>query len=219
MASIQPDIARVDRIATPWRRALAILPLALLVLTAVTLRLGVRSDASALGFGFLWGLTFLQLVVAYVIFYVLVRETIPGRSARPAHWVAAFIVIVLAQLCVGYLTFTQSPMLVDPERALRVGASCLYRMSLIGLPVLALGLFLASRGLPMRPRITGLAAGLIGGLVAEAIYRTHCPFSHLDHMFPWHTSAVAILGLVGFFAGAAWELGRARQWRQRRSHR
>jgi hypothetical protein len=203
----------------PWRRALAIVPVALLLLAAIALRLGVRSDASALGFSLLWGLSLLQLLLAYGIFYLLVRETIPGSSARPALWVVTFVAVTLAQLGVGYLTFSRSPMIVEPERALRVGATCLYRMSLIGVPILALGLVVASRGLPLRPRITGLGAGLLGGLVAEAIYRTHCPFAHLDHMLPWHTSAVALLGIVGFFAGAAWELARVRHWRERRSPR
>lgn len=203
----------------PWRRALAVAPIALLLLAAVTLRLGVRSDASTLGFGLLWGLTFLQLLLAYGIFYFLIRETMPGSSARPALWVGTFVAVVVAQLGVGYVTYSQSPIVIETERALPVGATCLYRMSLIGLPILALGLVVASRGLPLRPRITGLGAGLIGGLAAEAIYRTHCPFAHLEHMFPWHTSAVALLGIVGFFAGAAWELARVRQWRERRTRR
>lgn len=177
----------------------------------------MRSDASTLGFGLLWGLTLLQLLMAYGVFYLVIRETLPGNAARPALWIAIFVAVILAQLGVSRVTFWSSPMVIEPERALRVGASCLYRMSLIGLPVLGLCLFLASRGLPLRPRVTGLASGLLGGLVAEAIYRTHCPFSHFDHMLPWHTGAVAVLGLAGFFAGAAWELTRVRRWRHRRN--
>jgi hypothetical protein len=180
---------------------------------------GVRSDASSLGYVFLWGLSFAQLFLAYGMFYLLVRETIPGHSARPTLWIATFVVIVIAQLGVAYVSFTRSPVVLDPDSTLRIGAICLSSMSLIGLPVLAVFLTLASRGLPLRPRITGLASGLVGGLVAEAIYRTHCPYTHLDHMFPWHTTAVALLGLVGFFAGAAWELSRVRAWRQRRGSR
>jgi hypothetical protein len=191
----------------------------LLILGAIALSLGVRSDATKLGFTLLWGLSFLQLTLAYGIFYLVIRETVPGNAARPALWLATFVAIILVQLGVGQVTFWASPTIIQPERALRVGASCLYRMSLIGLPVLGLCLILASRGLPLRPRMTGLAAGLLSGLVAEAIYRTHCPFSHVGHMLPWHTGAVAVLGLAGFFTGVVWELARVRHWRHRRSAR
>jgi hypothetical protein len=216
-AAIESDTSRVRADPSPGKKAIGILPYALLALATMTLVFGLRRDASELGAWVLWGLGAVQLLVAYGIFLLVVRDTIPGRAARPGIWLAALVAVVGAQLGVAYLTFGRSPLMVPSEREVAIGASCLARMTLVALPVLLLALVVASRGLPLRPRIIGLVSGFASGLVAEAVYRTHCPFSHTSHVLPWHGGAVALLGLIGFFAGAVWGLRQTRMWRRRRS--
>lgn len=215
-AAIRPETEPIRKIAPPWRRALVLVPYALVAVAVLTLSRGVRSDAALLGPWFLFGVSAVQLAASYALFRIVLRETIPGSSSRPWAWTAAAGLVVLVQLASSEWTAIRSPYPMAAGRELSVGAACLGFMSVIGVPVLLFGMIYASRGIPLRPRLTGLSLGLVGGLAAEAIYRTHCPYSHLGHMVAWHTGAVVFLALVGFFAGTVWELQRVERWRQRR---
>lgn len=216
-AAIESEESAAPRMSTPWRRAFVLVPYALVALAVLTVIRGARPDAEILGRWMLFGLSAVQLAASYALFRFVLHEAIPGRATRPWTWVGVASGVVVLQLGVSEWTQHRSPFPMDPERAFGIGSTCLGLMTLVGVPMLAIGMVLASRGLPLRPRLTGLATGLVGGLLAEAIYRTHCPYTHLTHMLVWHAGAVAFLALVGFFAGAAWEAQRVERWRERRA--
>jgi hypothetical protein len=97
-------------------------------------------------------------------------------------------------------------------------AMCFWRISMLGVPPVLLVLWLLSRGLPLRPKIAGLLAGIGGGLVSEGVYRLHCGVSHPAHVVGWHTTAVLVMGLLGLLAGMWWERHQLRRWREQSRH-
>lgn len=214
--AIEPELEPTPRLSAPWKRAVGVVPYAALCLSVLTVTRGLRGDSDVVGPWLLWGLGSVQLIAAFFVFRSVLREALPGSSGRPKAWLLALGVVLSLQIGISMLTQAKSPVFLASERALTVGLTCFGIMSMVGVPVLILGLFLASRGLPARPRIIGLVAGLAGGLLAEAVYRTHCPYTHLTHMLSWHTGAVVLLGALGFFAGATWDLKRTAEWKRRR---
>jgi hypothetical protein len=219
-SEIAHDMRPVRRLSSGWLRALFVLPYALLALVLLLLVTGLRSDSQDLGLEVLWGLGFLQLLSAYLIFSVALRQAVPGDAVNPKFWLASPALALLVPMVVAIWTYMESPLEIPAERVLGYGLACFSLTSLLGVLPLVIGLWLLSRGLPLRPRVAGLLTGLGGGLLAEAVYRMHCPYSHLSHVLPWHGGAVLLLGLVGFCSGVLWENRRLRQWQdQHRSLR
>ena len=213
-SEIAQDLRPVKRLSSGWLRALFILPYAFFALAVLLLALGLRSDSENLGPGVLWGLGFLQLMVAYFIFYIALRQAVPGEAVGPRVWLAFPAIILLVQMVVAMWTYRYSPLEIPSERVLPYGLACFSLTSLFAVVPLVIGLWLLSRGLALRPRVAGLLTGLGGGLLAEAVYRMHCPFSQLTHVLPWHGGAVLMLGLVGFCSGVLWEALRLRRWEE-----
>jgi hypothetical protein len=93
----------------------------------------------------------------------------------------------------------------------------MFRISLLGVVPALTALWLLTRGLPLRPKLAGLFAGLAGGMLAEGVYRLHCGLSHPGHVAPWHTGAVLVIGLLGGVFGLWWERNRIRRFLNQRS--
>ena len=91
-------------------------------------------------------------------------------------------------------------------------ALCFGRISALGVPPVILVLWLLSRGLPLRPKVAGLLAGIGGGLVSESVYRLSCGMSNPAHIVPWHTGAILVMGLFGLIAGMWWERRQLQSW-------
>lgn len=218
-SEIARDLRPVKRLSSGWLRALFVLPYALLALAVLLLALGLRSDSQNLGPGVLWGLGLLQLMAAYMIFHVALQQAVPGDAVSPKVWLASPVLVLVVQAVVAMWTYRNSPLKVPSEQMLAYGMACFSLTSLLGFLPLVIGLWLLSRGLPLRPRVAGLLTGLGGGLLAEAVYRMHCPFSHLSHVLPWHGGAVLMLGLVGFASGVLWETRRLRHWEKQHNSR
>ena len=216
-ARISQDLVVESPLGSAWKRALWLLPYALFAAAVLLVTLGLRRDASQLTLLVLWGLALVLLAAAFAVLSFILRESIPAFAMRPSVWLVALLLTFFLQQSAALLTYGQSPLAVADERVLSLGAACLARMAVIGLLPLVVALFLISRGLPLRPRLSGLIAGFAGGLTAEAIYRLHCPYSHWEHMLVWHSGAVVLLGFFGFVAGLAFEARRLESWRRRRS--
>jgi hypothetical protein len=64
------------------------------------------------------------------------------------------------------------------------------------------GLFaLARRGAPVRPRLTGLAAGIGAAGLATVAYALHCPEDAVPFLATWYPLAMAVAGGLGALAG------------------
>jgi hypothetical protein len=77
---------------------------------------------------------------------------------------------------------------------------------LITIPVLALaplGVVLAAlrRGAPLRPGLTGAAAGLLAGAIGATLYATHCPDDSPLFVAVWYSLGIAFAAMIGGLLG------------------
>jgi hypothetical protein len=201
-AAILRDLTPAPPLAPPWLRTLRFAPLALLLAAAIPFTFGLRSDFSAPVL-----LTSLAQFAAGVCFAgVALWDAIPGRTASPRPlWYAG---------AAGALTFLVAMTLTAPAGRFTIppGAeNVVFRVCLIfpvglGLPILAVLVWLLFRGFPVRPAWTGALAGLGCGLIVESGWRSFCHYSDPGHVLSTHGAAVAILTLAG--AAAAWQRAR-----------
>jgi hypothetical protein len=211
-SEISRDLNPVRPMSSGWIRALFVLPYFVLALAFLLLVLGLRSDAEELGGEVLWGLAAIQLLAAYSIFTVALRQAVPGNAVGPAGWLSIPLLVIVTQVGVALWTYRCSPLDVPSGRVYTYGLACFSMMTLFGVVPVAMAFWLLARGLPLQPRVAGLLTGLGSGLAAEAVYRMHCSYSHWSHILPWHGGAVLFLGLVGFYCGFLWEKRRLRQY-------
>ena len=87
----------------------------------------------------------------------------------------------------------------------RQGVGCATHDLALGLPALAVTLWLVFRALPLRPSIAGLLGGTGAAITADAINHIVCPMSDLRHVLVWHTGVIFGLMLVGWLTGKIWE--------------
>ncbi|HEV2555558.1 MAG TPA: DUF1109 domain-containing protein [Bosea sp. (in: a-proteobacteria)] len=128
------------------------------------------------------------------------------RSLRPGRATAGVLALVLlpvaAVIAWALAVLTSQPMPAWPALLLgRSWSACLVLVPLYALLPLA-GLFaLARRGAPVRPRLTGLAAGIGAAGLATLAYALHCPEDAAPFLATWYPLAMAVAGGLGALAG------------------
>jgi hypothetical protein len=214
--TVARDLRPVRPLKPASLSALVAIPTALVLLSLLLLFYGIRSDAAAIGLWPLWGPVALMVGVAYGILYLAMKQRAPESMTSWVVWAMAPIAAVALQ--VGGAAVTLGATGPDPASVpWRAEIWCSWRIALLALPALLLVLWLLSRGLPLRPRVAGLLAGLDGGFLAEGIYRLYCPLSGPAHILPWHTGAVLVMGILGLLAGAQWERERLARFLEERA--
>lgn len=208
---VSRDMTSVTPLRPPQTTALVVLPLAILILSVVLLVYGLRDDAGQLGFLPLWGPAGLMVVTAYTVIYFALVQRAPESTVSWPRWVSLIAVAVGIQVGGAYLTLLSAgpPGMPAPSRT---EALCFARISLLSVPTILVVLWLLSRGLPLRPRLAGLLAGMGGGFASEGIYRLQCGMSRPEHVLPWHTGAVLVMGVLGLLAGLWWENRTLQSW-------
>jgi len=191
------DLRPVRPLAEPWKRALVLAPVGLVLLAAVHVRYGARSD---LGVALLWGLSLLQIAVGVGMVVAVLREVIPDRALSVPVQVALFAAGFALAISVTYLAWHASGTVAPPQMRYPYWKSCFRGTIEVGVPALLLILLLASRGTMWRPGLVGGLAGLAAGLMADASWRTFCNVSEPTHVLSAHLAgivALAVLGAVG----------------------
>ncbi len=207
-SAILSNLEPVRPLKPEWQRAIALLPWAIAALVVYWVSLTPREDLAQLGVALSWGASILQALLAVGLGIAALKESAPG-SSWPRSTVVAFALGALGlHVAILLAAFERSKY---PEPFGHYGTElqlCFTYQLPIGLPILALGLWLLSRGFAVRSALGGALAGLAAGLLAEASWRMICPYTHPAHMFPSHTGTVLLTVLLGTFAG--WLMGRRR---------
>lgn len=202
---IQSLAANVPRVApgTVARRVAIGLGLGALGSVAVMLAwLGPRPDlAQAVFTPMFW------MKLGYAAATGLIAAALLARLARPAAKPGALAALVAAPFVVvaamALVRFAQAP--PDARYALLMGHSsmiCLWRILMIGLPVLA-GAVWAVRGLaPTRLMLAGLVAGGCAGGIGAAIYAIACDETSAPFLAIWYTLGMVVVTAVGALAGS-----------------
>jgi hypothetical protein len=211
---VKRDLAPVRPLRAAWFGALAVVPLAVLLLVWLVLQYGLRADASSLGLS-LFGPTAVLIVAAYAIVLLSLLQRAPESTMNWIWWLLVPLAAASLEIAGGLFTLTASG--PDPTGVpWHAQALCFVRISLMSAPPALFVLWLLSHGLPLRPRIAGFFAGLGSGILADAIYRLFCSLSGPRHTTPWHTGAVLAMGLLGLVCGLSWERLRLRRFVERR---
>ena len=193
--TVAADLLPVRPLAPPWKRALTLAPFAAALLVAAPLIFEFR-DLDALGWLLSWGASLLQAAFGVALVAAALRESIPGRnwSRRALLFIVGSALILVTAVTIA--SWHASP--VTLGRAwLTVGAICFVASALSALPVTIVAALLALSALPTRPAVTGLLAGLGGGLMADAGWRLFCHFSDPPHVLASHLGGVVCAALVG----------------------
>ena len=201
--AILTDLTPVRPLRPPVHRALALLPLALLLVLAQPMVFGVRRDAVVLGPAFLWGLSLGQSLLGLLLLVAALREAVPGRAMPFSQGLLGLGAV--AGLVVTFVTWSNSMTRVPSGRFVFLWEVCFTGPMLLGLPLVFVTLWMALRAYPLRPALVGALAGLGVGLLTDAGWRTFCHVSDPRHVLTAHGAALAALcGLGALFGAALW---------------
>jgi hypothetical protein len=195
-ARLAADYHPVRALRSPWMRALAIVPLAIVALTGAQFAFNVRADAPNLGWIGVWGLSILQSLIGLLVVGAALRESVPGRhwsGAAIALWVAIPIAAIVGVTLVSWYA---SPVILRGAWWVVAGV-CFAGSAATAMPVVAFAGILAARAYPTRPAVAGLLFGLGAGLMADAGWRIFCHFSEPSHVLSAHLASVVMAAIVG----------------------
>jgi hypothetical protein len=199
--AVAETCAPVNPLAAPGRRAMALVPWALLLGVVVLAVWGLRGDYTEVGVWRLWGASAVQMVLAIAIASAAIAESVPGQLRAFAAHLALAGAAVAAVSATTLVTFAASGTVVPAALAARYFWICLTHPLLLGLPALAVLGIMAGRGLTSRPIVAGALAGLGAGLVSDASWRLYCHVSDPGHVLVAHAGAILALAAIGVAGG------------------
>lgn len=188
--------------APPARLAVVAVVGAIVALLLVLIWLGPRADLMpAMRGGMFWMKALYTAVLGLAGYLAVERLARPTGGARRG-WIlggAALAVLAIA----GIAQAMVSP---DVQAALRMlrGHSwhvCSRNILVLGLPMLALGLWTLRSMAPTRPARAGFAVGLFSGGVAATVYGLHCPEHTFTFVALWYSLGVLLLAVLGALLG------------------
>jgi hypothetical protein len=198
---IEEDFAPVKPLKEPWKRALWIFPLLLLLAGAILAVFHLRPDASNFTPLELYGFIVLQVAVCYLLLSAVLKTGIPGSFLSLSSLALPGVTAAAVFLAASHVLHRASPNNPPAGQEISMGAACIAIVGILGAASLVGGFFLARRGLPFRSGAAGLLLGLCGGLAVEAVWRLHCPFTSWSHVLVFHAGAVLILAFSGAVFG------------------
>jgi hypothetical protein len=137
---------------------------------------------------------------AGLLAYSLAHQMAPGSRQRiPPRLLPAAVISLLALVMAGLFRFQHEGDFWGS------GWACLRAGTPLGLLAALPFWLLLRQGAILSPRVTGVAAGLLAGLVGTSVLEIHCPILDAPHILIWHLG-IALLGAVaGLAAGFAAE--------------
>lgn len=206
--AIKEDLQPVRPLPPIWMRTLTATAVAALGLAAVAVmfKLTPRPDMDQIPMWLGWGCTAVQLLIGVMLISMALREAVPGNGVPSGAVKLAVGTGLVMQILVGIATWMHSTGMPFVEgRGLAIGVGCAAHDLALGLPALAVTLWLVFRALPLRPSIAGLLGGTGAAVTADAVNHIVCPMSDLRHVLVWHTGVIFGLMLVGWLTGKIWE--------------
>jgi hypothetical protein len=198
---IARDLTPARPLPAPGRRVAWLAPFAAAIVVAVPLVQAFRPDWLQLGLVRGWMFTGAEAIFGLVIIALALRESIPGRSISSRSLATVFTGAFLAPLALTGAT-VDSFAIGPPERLWLAHSAICFRTSVLAaIPAILVAAILASRGLAVRPGITGALYGLGSGVIADAGLRLFCEYSQPSHVIAAHLGAIAVSMAVG--AGVA----------------
>ncbi|HEX5354440.1 MAG TPA: NrsF family protein [Rhodanobacteraceae bacterium] len=194
---VRVDIAPVRPLASPSRRLLALVPLALILFLGPPLYHHWRENLAQMPAWTSWGMSALESLGGIALLGFALRQAVPGMAARPGWVMLALTAGLLLFTGVSLTTAIVLPTpLHDPDSWARLAWECVVMELPFAIPSLAISAWLVARALPTRPALTGAAYGLAVGLMTDAGMRLYCWIDQPLHVFCGHGGTI-LLGMIG----------------------
>jgi hypothetical protein len=130
----------------------------------------------------------------------MVRQMVPGsRHTLPPTALPVGILVVLTLVIAA--TFRSH----EEVAFVAGGVGCIKNGLLYSAPAALLFWLLLRRGAILFPKLIGLAAGGLAGLIGLSILEVNCPNLNIFHILVWHWGVVLVSSLAGALVGAAVE--------------
>jgi negative regulator of sigma F NrsF-like protein len=197
LRAVARDLRAVKPLRPPVRRALALLPLAVVIVAGVPLLHFFRSDMATLGLFGSWGLSFVEVIGGLLVVALALRESIPGRALPLFVVVAALAAGVLLPYAILSATARDFTTGAPPGAEWSDGIICFRTSATAAIPALLASALLAFRALPLRPAVTGALYGLGSALVGDAGLRLFCEFTVPSHVIGAHGGAIVLVVAAG----------------------
>jgi len=204
LRAVAAGLRPVRPLPPPARRALDVALWGVVALLAAPLLFGVRRDAELLGVVLTFGAALLEVTAGVLLVALALREAVPGSGIGRGRAAGALAAGAAVQAAVALLTWMGAPAHAGGGGG-HSGAACAGMQGALGLPALAIALFLVLRALPVRPPWAGALAGLGAGLIADGAWHTVCPMCGLEHLLVWHLGVTAVMTGAGWLLGVAWQ--------------
>jgi len=208
-AEVLADLRPVAPIASPWRRAALLAPLAAAAAIVGATYWGPRHELTGAVFYVVWACSAIQWGCGLWLLSLAFREAVPGR-ALDHRAVAAAIALTAVVLVSGLLV--KDVLLGTVVPAGHEGGFwkiCLEGPVLLSTPLLVLASVLVARAFPSRPALAGALTGLAAGVLTDAGWRIGCFVSAPGHVIGAHWLAVAAMTALGAAVAA---LADRRRW-------
>jgi len=197
LTHVRTNLEPVRPLASPSRRLLALVPLAILLFFGPPMYHHWRENLAQLPGWASWGMSALESLGGMTLMGLALRQAVPGMTLR-SRW-------ILLALAAGVALFTWVSLTTanvlptppdDPSSWKRLAWECVIDELLFAIPSLAISAWLVARALPMRPSLTGAAYGLAVGLMTDAGLRLFCWIDQPLHVFAGHGGAI-LMGTIG----------------------
>ena len=197
LAEVSRDLRAVRPWPAPWQEALRLSPLALGIIIALPLLVGLRRDAVAVGPLVMWGVSVIQVGLGIVLIWMATREGRPARRLPRGAVGVALAAAGFMVVTVSFLTFSKSPTHVPhgvpPWIA---GLVCYVGSTVVATPLFLLAAWFHSRFVSPRPALAGGLYGAGAALTANAGWRLICPISTPWHVLTAHGGSVITIALL-----------------------
>ena len=211
--AVERDLKPVRPLASPERRALALLPLAIALLVGLPEFWNWRTH-TALAPWPSWILSALETTLCLVILAAAFHEAVPGRELSRRTLTA-----LVCAAGVGFVlinTTTLSPAGISHALWIQWFRECIGTAITFSIPALIAPAWLVSRALPTRPALTGALCGLGVGLMSDAGLRLFCWDGDYAHVLVAHGGAVLVLVALGSLSATIVERIKARRLKRMR---
>lgn len=212
LSAVQRDLRPVRPLASPTTRALALLPVALILLIGLPVFWQWHRHLSQVTPWHAWALSPLETATGLAALAAGFRTAIPGRDPSRVTWAAIFGAVWLGFLILNAVD-PAPPTAVPFDTTLRWIGECLAMTAVFSLPALAIVAWLVARALPGRPALTGAVCGLGVGMMADAGLRLCCWDGDRLHILLAHGGAIALAMALGSLSALIAERAKARRVR------
>jgi len=194
---VSENLKAVKPLASPSRRLMTLMPLALLLFLGPSTCYHWRDNLSLLPFWTSWGLSALESAAGIALMWIALRQAVPGMSLGARRMQLALIMGVLLFTVVSLTTANVLPTTMpDLDTWKSLARECVVMELPFAIPSLVISGWLVARALPTSPALTGAAYGLAVGLMTDAGMRLFCNIDEPLHMVGAH-GGVILLGTAG----------------------